>query len=51
MQNIYSPNRFGLTLPHNNSSSFDKNSNIIRKINIYAFIQIYDFSSFLADFH
>ena len=44
MQNIYSLNRFYLTLPHNNSWSLDNIKN-----NIYAFLIIYDFSSFLAD--
>ena len=50
MQDIYLPNRFYVTFPHGNSSSFDKMLNIIKN-DIYAFIQVYNFSSFLPEFN
>ena len=50
MQNLSSPNRFYLTLPLYEFWSFNKMLNI-KKIDIYTFLQIYDFSSFWADFN
>ena len=50
MQDIYLPNRFYVTFPHGNFSSFDKMLNIIKN-DIYAFIQVYNFSSFLPEFN
>ena len=40
-----------LTFPNDDFWNFDETLNVIKKINIFAFIQIYDFSSFLADFN
>ena len=48
MHNIYSRDRFYITFPKDDSKSFNKNL-IARKINIYAFILIYGFLSFLAN--
>ena len=44
MHNIYSPDRFYITFTKDDSRNFNKNL-IARKINIYAFIQIYGFLS------
>ena len=48
MQNIYSPDRFYLTFPHDGSGHFDKILNIKKILDIYAFIQMYDFPSFIG---
>ena len=50
MENIYSPNRFNSTFPHHDSWNFEKMFKIIKKSNIYALIQIHDFSTFIANF-
>ena len=49
MQKIFLPSRFYLTFPGDDSWNFDKIL-IVKTMNIYAFIQICDLSSFLADF-
>ena len=44
MQNIYSPNGFYLTFPHDDSGNFENfKCGKKKKNNIYAFIQIYEF--------
>ena len=51
MQNIYLPNRIYLTFVNGDSWNFDKILKHNKKSNIYVFIQISDFFSFLADFN
>ena len=50
MPKIYSPNLFYFTFPNGDSWNFDKISNVLKKTDIYSFIQLYDFSSFSTDF-
>ena len=50
MQNIYSPNRFYLTFPHDNSWSFDRILNLLNKrfyTNIWFLSQLCEVMSFL----
>ena len=52
MQNIYSPSRFYLNILNDNYWNVDKILNVYNEeFNIHEFIQIYDVSSFLADFN
>ena len=47
MQNIYLPNRFHLTFPHDDSLNFDKTLNVKKK-NVFAFTLFWlTFISFL----